>query len=105
ERVHLLFFNKTQEDVLFKENLDEIAKQDERLNTIHILSNPKPTWTGFEGRIKSEILSKIIIKETVGAGEKQHFACVCGPTEFTHTAIDLLKTLGVKEDDMHAFIG
>ncbi|XP_052743226.1 cytochrome b5 reductase 4 isoform X3 [Bicyclus anynana] len=104
ERVHLLFFNKTEDDILFKENLDEISEQDERLNTIHILSNPSPSWTGVEGRIKSEILSKVITKDSVST-EKQHFACVCGPTEFTHTAVDLLKTLGVREDDIHAFIG
>ncbi|XP_045774537.1 cytochrome b5 reductase 4 isoform X2 [Maniola jurtina] len=105
ERVHLLFFNKTEEDILFRENFEEIAKQDERLNTIHILSNPTSSWTGYEGRINSEILSKVITKESVSTEEKQHFACVCGPTEFTHTAIDLLKSLGVKEDEVHAFIG
>nr|XP_034834355.1 cytochrome b5 reductase 4 isoform X2 [Maniola hyperantus] len=105
ERVHLLFFNKTEEDILFREHFEEIAKQDERLNTIHILSTPTSSWTGYEGRIKSEILSKVITNESVSREEKPHFACVCGPTEFTHTAIDLLKSLGVKEDYVHAFIG
>ncbi|XP_032518663.2 cytochrome b5 reductase 4 isoform X1 [Danaus plexippus] len=103
KRVHLIFFNKTEEDILFKEKINEIIKQDDRLNVIHVLSNASSSWTGLKGRISSEILSLVIDKELYT--QEQHFACLCGKTEFTQAGLEILKRLGVKENDVHAFIG
>nr|XP_032518666.1 cytochrome b5 reductase 4 isoform X4 [Danaus plexippus plexippus] len=103
KRVHLIFFNKTEEDILFKEKINEIIKQDDRLNVIHVLSNASSSWTGLKGRISSEILSLVIDKELYT--QEQHFACLCGKTEFTQAGLEILRRLGVKENDVHAFIG
>ncbi|XP_050347387.1 cytochrome b5 reductase 4 isoform X2 [Nymphalis io] len=105
ERVHLLFFNKTEEDILFKEKFEDIARQDERLKIAHVLSNASCTWKGHKGRISSEVLSEILNEKALSTEDAPHFACLCGPTEFTHTSLDLLKKLGMKENDIHAFIG
>ncbi|XP_047521505.1 cytochrome b5 reductase 4 isoform X1 [Pieris napi] len=100
ERVHLIFFNKTEEDILFKTKLEEYVQQDDRLQVLHVLSNASSTWNGLKGRISLDILSKMIHKDS-----NNHFACLCGPTEFTHTGVDLLKKIGVKDNFIHAFIG
>ncbi|XP_038222187.1 cytochrome b5 reductase 4 isoform X2 [Zerene cesonia] len=105
ERIHLVFFNKTEGDILFKDKFDEISQQDDRLNVLHVLSND-PAWTGPKGRIGLDILSQVLKKENVNyPDENTHFACLCGPTEFTHTGMDLLKKIGMKESHIHAFIG
>ncbi|CAK1586943.1 unnamed protein product [Parnassius mnemosyne] len=106
ERVTLLFFNKTEDDILFRANFEEMMNQDDRLNVVHILSNANSTWVGHKGRISKELLSEILGEATFRSGDEcSHFACLCGPTEFTHAGIDLLKNLGMKEMYIHAFIG
>ncbi|XP_046969385.1 cytochrome b5 reductase 4 isoform X1 [Vanessa cardui] len=105
ERVNLLFFNKTEEDILFKNKFEDIARQDERLKIAHVLSNASCSWKGQKGRISSKVLSEILDEKALSTEDAPHFACLCGPTEFTHTSLDLLKKLGMKENDIHAFIG
>ncbi|XP_072945227.1 cytochrome b5 reductase 4 isoform X2 [Epargyreus clarus] len=105
ESVHLVFFNKTEEDILFRKKLEEIAEQDNRLHTTHVLSNANSTWSGLRGRISNEILVEALGKMDLTVEVGTHFVCLCGPTEFTHTGLDLLKKLGVDESYMHAFIG
>ncbi|XP_041982394.1 cytochrome b5 reductase 4 isoform X3 [Aricia agestis] len=101
ERIHLLFFNKTEKDIIFREKFEELRLQDERFNVVHVLSN-EPSWEGHRGRISTEILKEVIDKET---NSEYYIACLCGPTEFTHTGVDLLKKCGLNEDRIHAFIG
>ncbi|XP_026756472.2 cytochrome b5 reductase 4 isoform X2 [Galleria mellonella] len=106
DRVHLLFFNKTESDVLFQENFEDITKEDKRFTVKHILSDSSSSWTGPKGRISGQLLSELLPKETLTCEERCcHFACICGPTEFTHAGLQILKNLGMKENCMHAFIG
>ncbi|XP_059052754.1 cytochrome b5 reductase 4 isoform X2 [Achroia grisella] len=106
DRVHLLFFNKTENDVLFKENFDGISKEDKRLTVEHILSESTSSWAGRKGRISSQLLTELLPKDIpVCETQCSHFACICGPTEFTHAGLQILKNLGMKEDCIHAFIG
>ncbi|KAM3965655.1 cytochrome b5 reductase 4 [Aphomia sociella] len=106
DRVHLLFFNKTENDILFQKNFADICREDKRLNVDHILSDAGSSWTGPKGRISSELLSELLPKGTIACeGRCSHFACICGPTEFTYAGLQILKNLGMKEDCVHAFIG
>ncbi|XP_073961528.1 cytochrome b5 reductase 4 isoform X2 [Choristoneura fumiferana] len=106
ERIHLLFFNKTEDDILFRENFEKIAKEDDRLSVTHVLSDASASWSGHKGRVSAELLTRVIGKDSLKCGDQcTHYACVCGPTEFTYTAIDLLKKLCMKEPCIHAFMG
>ncbi|KAI5642151.1 cytochrome b5-like heme/Steroid binding domain-containing protein [Phthorimaea operculella] len=104
ERVHLLFFNKTEEDILFRDKFEDIAKEDERLTATHILSDAASSWPGHRGRITSELLSEVLGKLKC-TDQCTHFACLCGPVEFSHTALELLRKQGMKEGCVHAFMG
>lgn len=76
-----------------------------RFKIAHVLSNASSAWTGHEGRISSKVLTDIVDETSLRKEDLPHFACLCGPTEFTHTGLDLLKKFGMKENDIHAFIG
>ncbi|XP_049871976.1 cytochrome b5 reductase 4-like isoform X1 [Pectinophora gossypiella] len=104
ERVHLLFFNKTEEDILFRDKFEEIAKEDNRLIATHVLSEPSTSWSGYKGRIRSDLLTEVIGKMKC-SGQCTHFACLCGPIEFTHNSLDLLGKHGMKDNCIHAFMG
>ncbi|KAJ0174646.1 hypothetical protein K1T71_009754 [Dendrolimus kikuchii] len=106
ERANLLFFNKTENDILFNDHFKDISKEDSRLSVTNVLSDASSTWSGPTGRINSQLLTEIIGKKEFKCEEKCiHFACLCGPTEFTHTSLSLLKKLGMKEKCIHAFMG
>ncbi|XP_037877500.1 cytochrome b5 reductase 4 isoform X2 [Bombyx mori] len=106
ERVHLLFFNKTEQDILFNDILEDIAKEDDRFVVTNILSNAGPSWIGHTGRISKELLKNIFDKDSMKCYTKcTHYACICGPNEFTHTSLDLLKQEGMKDNCLHAFMG
>lgn len=106
ERVHLLFFNKTEQDILFNNILEDIAKEDDRFVVTNILSNAGPSWIGHTGRISKELLKNIFDKDSMKCYTKcTHYACICGPNEFTHTSLDLLKQEGMKDNCLHAFMG
>lgn len=77
-----------------------------RLIVRNVLSEPSSTWKGQKGRIDSRILSEAYGKDALKCSEKcTHFACICGPNEFTYTCFELLKKLGMKEGCVHAFMG
>ncbi|XP_068617947.1 cytochrome b5 reductase 4-like [Battus philenor] len=103
EYVHLLFFNKTKKDIMFLANLDELAKLDDRFKVYHILSNDNATLTGHKGRISAKLLIDIFGKKLINCNE--NFACICGPKEFTQSSLNILKSLGMEDTLIHAFIG
>ncbi|KAL0821756.1 hypothetical protein ABMA28_005178, partial [Loxostege sticticalis] len=106
ERAHLLFFNKTEDDILFRDNFETIAKEDNRFTVTHILSDAKSTWPGPKGRISYDLLTQVLGKEPLKCGDIcSHFACVCGPTDFTQAGLQLLKKFALKDDCVHAFMG
>ncbi|XP_063829512.1 cytochrome b5 reductase 4 isoform X2 [Ostrinia nubilalis] len=106
ERAHLLFFNKTEDDILFRDNFETIAKEDNRFAVTHVLSDAKSGWSGPKGRISFELLTQTLGKESLKCGDScSHFVCVCGPTEFTQAGLQLLKKCALKDDCVHAFMG
>ncbi|CAH2043659.1 unnamed protein product, partial [Iphiclides podalirius] len=104
ESIILLFFNKTEGDILFRRNFEEIINQDDRLRVEHILSNGSTSWSGRRGRISGELLSELL-GDSLSSDDDTLFACLCGPTEFTYSGVDMLKKLGMSENHVHAFIG
>ncbi|XP_072317214.1 cytochrome b5 reductase 4 [Eucyclogobius newberryi] len=97
----LLFFNRKEEDILWRSELDELAAIDERFQVEYVLSEPCESWSGARGRVNESLLRGSVSKPD---GSKR-FACVCGPSAFTELTIGLLKQLGFEEQELHAFQG
>ncbi|CAL9705490.1 unnamed protein product [Knipowitschia caucasica] len=101
KKTKLLFFNRKEEDILWRSELDELAATNERFEVDYILSEPCENWSGERGRV-SECLLREKIQKT---DESKNFACLCGPNAFTELTIGLLKQLGFDEQELHAFQG
>ncbi|KAM4567636.1 cytochrome b5 reductase 4 [Fundulus diaphanus] len=97
----LLFFNKREEDILWRCQLDDLAANEERFQVEYILSEPSDSWSGRKGRVDEPTLSQVLIRP---AGSRC-YVCVCGPSAFTELATGLLKKLGFSEEECHAFQG
>lgn len=103
----LMFFNKTEEDLLFKNQLDALKKDENRFDVEYVLSQPNTKWKGTTGRIRSELLKDAIskhIKDTVYTKKDIYFT-VCGPTPFTNVSQSLLRELEITDEQMHLFVG
>lgn len=97
----LLFFNRQEEDILWRCELDELAANNERFQVEYVLSDPCESWTGLKGRVDESMLKDFLNKPE---GSKC-YVCVCGPTAFTELTLGLLKQQGFSEEELHAFQG
>uniref|UniRef100_UPI00398E52EA cytochrome b5 reductase 4 isoform X1 n=2 Tax=Pristiophorus japonicus TaxID=55135 RepID=UPI00398E52EA len=101
-RVRLMFFNKEEKDILWRDQLDQLSSKDKRFEVEYILSQPHPEWAGKRGRIEMSLCSEFL---TVRTEELKTLVCVCGPTSFTEQAVGFFKQLGFSSEEIHAFSG
>jgi ferredoxin-NADP reductase len=86
----LLYSSRTLGDVIYREELDELATREDGLEVFYTLTRSQPDgWSGYGRRIDAEILREVAWPAT---DRPQVF--VCGSTRFVDTAADGLVALG-----------
>jgi len=78
--INLIFANRTEEDILQKEELEKFAT-DERFNVTYILSRPSESWTGHTGYINTELVQSIF-----GSPSSENVVLLCGPPKMVNEA-------------------
>ena len=74
--VTLLNFNKTQKDIIWKNEFKTLEdSKDFTFKVIHIMSQ-EDDWNGDKGRVRKEILEKYL---PTGKSDFTKFAAICGP--------------------------
>ncbi|POS86340.1 hypothetical protein EPUL_001285 [Erysiphe pulchra] len=73
-QVNLIFANVNREDILLKEDLDQLAMDDERFRIFYVLNNPPGNWEGGVGFVTPEM-----IKEHLPAAAFDVKLLICGP--------------------------
>ena len=95
--VTLIFSCKTQNDFLYRDELEHFADEHDNFSLIVTLTQEdKGTdWAGPRGRVDEELFKEVI-------RDRHHADCyVCGPPGFVDAAIEILGDLGVPEEHMH----
>jgi len=88
--VRLLFSSRSYEEVIFREELEELFAEDGTLEVTHTLTRSTPPgWTGYARRIDEEMLEDVAFSP-----EERPFAFVCGPTPLVETVATALVGLG-----------
>lgn len=90
----LIFANKTEADILFRERLDKLTKTEKR----YFLTQEEKAGFNF-GRITKDAFMAII-KEDLGVLRSDGFY-ICGPEEMIHSVKTALELFGVAEDKIH----
>ena len=54
--ISLIFANVDEKDILLKEDLDELVKQDESFKLYYVLNNPPEKWDGGVGFVTADII-------------------------------------------------
>jgi len=86
----LLYSSRSYEEIIFREELEDLVARDGSLEVIHTLTRSTPEgWSGYRKRIDAEML------EEVGWLPKERsLVFVCGPTSFVEGVADALVGLG-----------
>ncbi|XP_025071092.1 cytochrome b5 reductase 4 isoform X1 [Alligator sinensis] len=98
--VKLMFFNKTEDDILWRDQLEQLILQDKRFEAQFILSEPSKEWNGKRGKISSSLLSEFFKRSKQ---DSKVLICICGPAPFTEQGERFLKDLGYCKEEIHSF--
>lgn len=99
-KVKLMFFNKTEDDIIWRSQLEKLAFRDKRFDVEFVLSAPTSDWNGKQGHISPALLSDFL---KASLDKSKVLICICGPTPFTEEGIRLLHDLNFSKDEIHSF--
>lgn len=89
-RFHLIYANSYLDDVIYAEELRELADKHENFILSEVISRPPAGYWGYHGRLSNELLATLL-----GPVDGKMFY-VCGPTPFNDNCLEQLAALGVK---------
>jgi len=88
--VRLLLSSRTWDDVIYRDELAELAGRGDGLEVAHTLTRAQPDgWSGYARRVDEAMLREVAWP--AGGGARTY---VCGPTAFVETVAESLVALG-----------
>ncbi|XP_033091420.1 cytochrome b5 reductase 4 isoform X3 [Trachypithecus francoisi] len=99
-KVKLMFFNKTEDDIIWRRQLEKLAFKDKRLDVEFVLSAPISEWNGKQGHISPALLSEFLKRNL---DKSKVLVCICGPVPFTEQGVRLLQDLNFSKNEIHSF--
>ncbi|MFH1055077.1 MAG: FAD-dependent oxidoreductase [Candidatus Altiarchaeota archaeon] len=92
--VVLIWGNRTEEDIIFRKDFEEMMTSNPKLKVVHVLSQPSKEWPGLKGRINTET----ILAKTPDYKDRTFY--LCGPPKMVEAMEEMLAGLGVKTDNI-----
>ena len=87
--MHLVYSARTIDDVLYGDELAELAEDPRRAVTVTVTREPSDRWQGRRGRVDAGLLEETGWPPSVGP-----HCYVCGPTPFVESVAGVLVDLG-----------
>lgn len=102
---HLLYANQTEEDILCKDEIDELVKKSNgQLKVWYTLDRPKENWAGFKGFIDEKMLGEAMPSLGMPTPGTTPTILICGPPPMIKFAcIPNLLKLGWEEQDIYTY--
>lgn len=82
--IHLLYSNRTEDSILFKDVLERLEKENPQFHIVHFLSNPKQHWEQRK-RLNNGVLEPLINEAMQFDPSKAAFM-ICGPFTYMRMA-------------------
>lgn len=100
-QVHLIYQNRNEQSVIFKDELEEIReKYEENFHIHHILSQPGASWKGLKGRLDEAITGDLLM-DIAGNKVATCEFFICGPAGFMNMILETLADFDVPENRVH----
>ncbi|MFO0699911.1 MAG: NADH-cytochrome b5 reductase [Nitrospira sp.] len=90
--LYLLFANKTEADIIFREEWEQAVRNYSNFHCYHVLEQPPVEWAGGTGRITPDIL-----RHHLPAPNPNTCVFLCGPPPMVDSLEATLKDLGYPE--------
>ena len=90
----ILYGNRDEQDVVFKDELDEIGKRLSGVRVEHVLSQASTAWAGRRGLIDSAAIKELI------PNYSQRLFYISGPPGMVTSLTNQLKALGVMDSQI-----
>lgn len=88
----LIFANKTESDIIFRQEWEHDIRQFPNFHCHHVLEQPPPGWSGSTGRMTSGML-----QQHLPAPSPDTCIFLCGPPPMVDSVETMLKDLGYPE--------
>jgi len=96
--IHLVFFNRSVDDILFPATLNHLVIQHpKQFKMDHVLSCPNKKWNGYTGHVNKDLLSSLI------GIPSSFFFIICGSPEFNVAAETALEAMAIDDSNIHTF--
>jgi ferredoxin-NADP reductase len=94
--VRLLYSSRTYDDIIYRQELDQLHREHAGLEVFHTLTREQPPgWDGYGRRIDMRIL-----EEVASPLGKELKAYICGPTALVEGVANGLVALGISPDQV-----
>jgi ferredoxin-NADP reductase len=90
-KITLLYGNRAEEDIVFREELEEMEQKNKNLKVVFTLDQASQSWKGYTGIINAEM-----VKNEIPDYEETAFY-TCGPPVMVEAIASMLIELGVVE--------
>jgi len=93
--IMLICSDKTEQDMIFTEELEEMKKQNPNLTVFNTLTRASESWTGCRERI----CESMIIRELPDYAERAFY--VCGPPPMVDSMMEMLHNMKIPDSMIH----
>ncbi len=90
----LLYSNRHENDIAFRDELEEIQEQNPNIKLINTITRPRPGWRGMIGRINAEAVEKFM----PDYAERTFYTS--GPQRMVDAMVSILKDLKLPEEQI-----
>jgi glycine betaine catabolism B len=90
----LLYSNSLESDIAFKDELEDLQRENPKIKVIETITRPGLDWKGLTGRINAEMVKKLVPDYL----ERTFFTC--GPQKMVDAMVSLLRELKVPEEQI-----
>ncbi len=90
----LLYSNRHEGDIAFRDELEEIQKQNPHFKLINTITGPGPGWKGLTGRVNAEVVKKFAPDYM----ERTFYAS--GPQKMVDAMVAILRDLKLPEEQI-----
>jgi glycine betaine catabolism B len=92
--VTFIFSNKTSKDIIVRDELEQLSKENKNFNLHLTTTQPDKSWSGHDGRIDENIIKKLIPQID------DALFYLCGPVEFCNSLAQTISTLGADKQQI-----
>jgi ferredoxin-NADP reductase len=90
--IMLIYSNKTENDLAFKQELDEMMQDNINLKVLYTLTRASESWTGCRERICENMVVRAI------PDYKERLFFICGPPAMVKSMEDMLTSMNISGD-------